>query len=78
LHKTTIQKLKCVFSLFFEMKLLCRIMGMKHILIKYNGFLIEKTSYTSMRLIIIFDKKNDNLRKILKNDQKYFNLLNLY
>ncbi len=51
---------------------------MKHILIKYNGFLIEKTSYTSMRLIIIFDKKNDNLRKILKNDQKYFNLLNLY
>ena len=60
------------------MKLLCRIMGMKYILIKYNEILLEKTSYTSLRLIIIFDKKNDNLRKILKNDQKYFNLLNLY
>lgn len=50
---------------------------MKHILIKYNEILLEKTSYTSLRLIIIFDKKNDNLRKVLKNDQKTFKIFKI-
>ena len=51
---------------------------MKHILIKYNEILLEKTSNTSLRLIIIFDKKNDNLRKVLKNDQKTFKIFKMY